>query len=119
MFDDPRKALNRLETRLLIADEENDEFERFYSDVYDEFDPEDGEEERGGYYPLFRNYANGYGRDLAYAPEEEPEEVLMDEDRYEPARPGRKSNPGLAIVACTECIAVAAVMIYGVIRLLL
>ena len=119
MFDNPRTELRRLEDRLLTAEPQDEDFERFYSEIDDEFDWVDEEEDYGGYQPLFRNFANGYGRNFVEDTGFEDTEVYaMEADRYEPAQPRKKHGRGLAFWACTECLAITAVMVYFIIRLL-
>lgn len=67
MFDNPDQELKRLEDQLLKAEMTDEEFERFYDDIFEEFaDPalkaqhnEDLLE--GSPVGNVRNYANGYG----------------------------------------------------------
>ena len=44
MFDDPQKELKRLEEQLLKQGMNDEEFERFYRDIYAEFGPVEGEQ---------------------------------------------------------------------------
>ena len=69
MFDDPNKELKRLEDQLLRSEMTDEEFERFYDELYDEFGPQedktDDVEDLLADSPArtVRNFANGYGRE--------------------------------------------------------
>lgn len=68
MFDDPKKELKRLEDQLLAAEMSDEDFERFYDEIYEEFGDkkprQTREEDLGDLLddvPQVRNYSNGYG----------------------------------------------------------
>lgn len=82
MFDDPRKALNRLQQELL---EEEAEYEEEYLSEDDWLDEEIAEakamlgmDEDEDEPEVYRNYANGYGYLNA---EEEDEEIVVDDTK--------------------------------------
>ena len=100
MFDDPKKELRELEGQLLAAetkDEETGEFRGIPEDPND---------------PPIRNFANGYGRAVPSQPEVPAEEPEL------PAQAPRKDPRGLVILACAECVAIAAVAVYWFFRFL-
>ena len=74
MIDNPNKELKRLEDELLRSEMTDEEFERFYDELYDEFGPEEEEPEEmedllaGSPVNNVRNYANGYGRETQARP---------------------------------------------------
>lgn len=71
---------------------------------------EDGEQVRDAQEPeIFRNFSNGYGRDLQQTQSGEPEETTSRED---------KINIGLMIAASALCLGIIGVMIYWSVRFL-
>ena len=167
MFDDPKKELKRLEEQLLAAEMHDDEFERFYDEIYAEFGQQEPVREEELYGILndtpvtpsygfhaapasleqqprpVRNYANGYGQEAVpqqprrqpvhpqptYPQQAAPRQTypagdfagvpLLDDDRFVEVKPKQKSLRGLVILACAECIGIAAVVIYWIIRFML
>lgn len=122
MFDDPKKELERLEEELLAADNKDDEFERFYADIFDEFGAQP-KAEKPAAQPLKegRNYANGYGtRPEKAAPrKEETAEDYQDTDRRSvPVRKKKKGNGGLVLLAILECLGIIGVVLWWVLRIL-
>ena len=129
MFDRPDRELQRLEEELLRSEMTDDEFETLYDEIYEEFGPE--EEDFLADSPVnpvrIRNYANNYGRT------EQPRNPAprgyrtgtapayggeMDDSRYV-AKPGKeKSLTGLVITACLECLAIAGVVLWWLLRIL-
>ena len=109
MFDNPKKELERLEQQLLAAetdygefeeaeDEESEEFDRVYADIYDEF----GREEP---YEMDEELQSMFSRSAGYE-----ETCVMDEDRYVPAR--KKSFRGLVTVAILLPLTVIAFVVW-------
>ena len=91
MFDDPRKALNRLQQELLEEEEEYEEEYLSEDEWLDEeiaeakamlgMDEADDEDDP----VIYRNFANGYGRPARYREEsvddEEEEEIVVDDTK--------------------------------------
>ena len=98
MFDDPKKELRELEGQLLAAETKDEETGEFYGIPEDPSDP-----------PI-RNFANGYGRAVPSRPPVT--------DPVLPEEPQKKEPRGLVILACAECVAIAAVAVYWFIRFL-
>ena len=122
MFDDPKKELERLEEELLAADKKDDEFERFYADIFDEFGTEPKVEETAPQpQKSGRNYANGYGTrpEKAEPRKAETAEDYQDTDRRSaPARKKKKGNGGLVLLACLECLGIIGVVLWWVLQIL-
>ena len=97
MFDDPQKELKRLEEELLKEGMEDEEFERFYHDVFEEFGP--GEEEQP-----------------APAPVKKPKSTYADTPRaVAPQKP--KSVRGLVITVCLEAAGIVAIVAWWLMRI--
>ena len=92
MFDDPRKALNRLQQELLEEEEDYEEEYLSEDDWLDDeiaeakamlgMDEEDDEDDP----EIYRNFANGYGRpprarEEYWDDEDEEEEILVDDTK--------------------------------------
>ena len=107
MFDDPQKELKRLEEELLKK-EADDDFERFYQDIYEEFGPVEEEEE-----PV-RNHANHYGNAVPKA----KTSTYADTPRAVAPPKKDKGVRGLMITICLECVGIAAVVLWWVLRIL-
>ena len=105
MFDDPKKELQQLEEQLLALEQDED-FERFYEDIYSEF----GEEPVGKETRM---------QDLKPEPPKRPRSnTYSDSTRY--AAPVKKDNTirNLTILACVETLGIVAVVLWWVMRLL-
>lgn len=75
MFDNPNQELKRLEDELLKAEMTDEEFERFYDDLFEEFGPVKEKDEdllEGSPVNTVRNYANGYGSQTRPAAQQRP-----------------------------------------------
>lgn len=146
MFDNPDQELKRLEDQLLKAEMTDEEFERFYDDLYDEFGPEEDHEDLLKDSPVnnVRNYANGYGAKPrpAQARPSQPRQSqpqnrpVGKQTQQRPAQQGRfqQSAPGgsrymtptrkdnsirvLTITACAECAGIVGVVLWWLIRFL-
>ena len=99
MFDDPQKELKRLEEQLLQNDMDDDEFERFYQDVFEEFGADEAQEQP-------RAVAKAKTSTYADAP------------RAVAPKKKDKSIRNLAIVIFLECMGIAAVVLWWVLRIL-
>ena len=100
MFDDPQKELKRLEEQLLKDEMNDDEFERFYHEIFEEFG---AGEERERPRAVASNAKSGAYKDTprAVAPKKK-----------------RKGVRGLLIFICLELLGIAAVVLWWVQRLL-
>ena len=101
MFDDPKKALQRLEEELLKHDQKDDEFEQFYQDIFREFG--EPEEER------------------AVAPEEKksaPRNMTYTDTPRAVAAAPKKSNKGLVILLLIEIAGILGVAGYWLMKFL-
>lgn len=129
MFDDPKKELQRLEDELLKAEMNDEEFERFYSDLYEEFGPKEEDLLAGSPAKKVRNYANGYGQ--TNQPKQpgavrqsgngqKPASRPTYSDSHRSAAPAKKEKgiKGLVITACCLSLAIVAIVIYWIIFLL-
>ena len=83
MFDDPKKELQRLEEELLKYEQKDDDFEKFYQDIFSEF----GEAEEPRAVAPQEMHADNFPRNMTYA----------DAPRAVAAAP-KKSNKGLVIL---------------------
>ena len=132
MFDNPKKELERLEQQLLAAEaheQEEEDFESLYEEIYDEFGREEPYEvddelkQMLNYSDIpIRNHANNYGnpqQDLSQrsAGFEAEKDYYMDSDRYVPM-PKKKGIKGLLVLACIEAVAVIALAAWWLGRLL-
>ena len=102
MFDDPKKELQRLEEELLKFEEKDDEFERFYQDIFREF----GEQEESRAVAPQAKKANA-PRNMTYA----------DTPRAVAAEP-KKSNKGLVILLLIEIAGILGVAGYWLMKFL-
>jgi hypothetical protein len=98
MFDDPQKELKRLEEELLKSSAEDEEFERFYQDIFDEFGPT--EDERTPVAPVKKRRSTYADAPRAVAPKK------------------KKSIKGLVITICLELAGIAAVALWWLLRIL-
>lgn len=115
MFDNPKKELQRLEKKLLEADMSDEEFEEFYSEIYDEFGP--GDEDLTKDLPV-RNYSNNYGRPAKPAPKKPQPNTYTDSSRAMAPVKKEKGIRGLVILICFEIFGIAAVALWWILRLL-
>ena len=105
MFDDPKKELQELEEQLLALEPDED-FERFYEDIYSEFGEEPMED-------------NARMQDLKVEPPKRPHSnTYSDSKRY--AAPVKKDNSirNLTIIACLETAAIVGIVLWWVLRLM-
>ena len=108
MFDNPKKELEWLEQQLLAAEDdevEEDAIASLCDDIYDEFDAEESYEIDD---ELFSRAAGFDAEEVEY---------YMDSDRYVPA-PKKKSIWGLVIFAITLPLAIIALVLWYLWRLL-
>lgn len=105
MFDDPKKELQQLEEQLLALEPDED-FERFYEEIYGEFG-EDAPEESTQMQNL-----------LVEKPNRAHANTYTDATRY--AAPVKKDNSirNLTILACVETAGIVAVVLWWVLRLM-
>lgn len=96
MFDDPQKELKKLEEQLLKQEMNDEEFERFYRDIYEEFGPVNEE-------PV--------------APVKKKQSTYADAPRAV-APKKKKSVKGLVITVCLESVGILALVMWWVARLL-
>ena len=102
MFDDPKKELQRLEDELLKFDQKDDDFEKFYQDIFREF----GETEEPRAVAPQAKKAN-VPRNMTYA----------DTPRAVAAEP-KKSNKGLVILLLIELAGILGVAGYWLLKFL-
>ena len=102
MFDDPQKELKRLEEQLLKT-ETDDDFEQFYQDIFEEFGtPEEVQPAPKRVNPAPKAKVSTYAdTPRAVAPPKQD-----------------KSIRNLGIVIFAECLGIAAVALWWVLRLL-
>ena len=103
MFDDPKKELERLEEELLKHEQKDEEFERFYADIFQEFGT--AEEPRAEVPEKKRSAAAP--RNMTYA--DTPRAVA-------PAK--KKSNKGLLILLGIEVAGILGVAGYWLVKFL-
>jgi len=103
MFDDPKKELERLEEELLKYEQKDEEFERFYADIFQEF----GEPEEPRAVAPEKKRSAAAPRNMTYA--DTPRAVA-------PAK--KKSNKGLVILLCMELIGILGVAGYWLAKFL-
>lgn len=122
MFDDPNKE------QMLNKHMTDEEFERFYDEIFDEFGPKDRQEEHRKEAPArnVRNYANGYG---SQPRQSAPRRYQtggpaayggnLDEEQPRAAAPAKeKGIRGLVILACAECLGIVGVVLWWMLRIL-
>ena len=111
MFDNPKKELERLEEELLAAEATDEEFDEIVDEIMEEFATNDESLE-----PPVRNFSNDYGK---AAPEPSiPVTEYSDVVRSVPAEPPQKSGTGLKILICLECLGIAAIIAWWLLRIL-
>ena len=99
MFDDPQKELKRLEEQLLKQEMNDEEFERFYQAIYEEFGPADDE------------------KPAAAPVKPKPKSTYADAPRaVAPKKP--KSIRGLVITVCLESAGIIAILGYWLMKFL-
>ena len=103
MFDDPKKELQRLEEELLKHDQKDDEFEKFYQEIFREFGTP---EETRAVAPEKKSPATS-PRKMTYA--DAPRAV---------APAPKKSNKGLVILLCIEIAGILGVAGYWLMKFL-
>ena len=131
MFDDPKKELERLEEELLAAEAPDDEFEQMYSEILEEFgekEPTTDEEYLRDMMtePPVRNHANGYGtrpvqnRSASANPRPAVRPNVYEDTaaRSVPAPKKSKVNRNLMIAICVECLGIAGVVVWWMLRLM-
>ncbi len=102
MFDDPKKELQMLEEELLRSEEKDEDFERFYSEIYAEF----GDQTQNS------TAAQPHRTQPRKAPAHTPD------SRYVPAPPKKKGIRGLVILACLETLGIVGVVLWWVLKIL-
>ena len=122
MFDDPKKELRALEDQLLAAERnnetaelDNEQFEELYDEILEEFGPKEESDPAPmpPADPPIRNFANGYGKgNVHQSLGHDGDEILPDDAPVESA----KGIRGLVILACLECMAIAGLAVYWVLR---
>ena len=108
MFDDPQKEMKKLEEQLLKKEMDDSEFEQFYREIYEEFGP--AEEEA----PVVRNHANHYGNAAPKA----KASTYADAPRAVAPKKKEKGIRGLLITICLECVGIAAIVLWWILRIL-
>jgi len=104
MFDDPQKELKKLEEQLLKQEMNDEEFERFYQGIFEEFGP--GDEEAA-----------------APAAPQQPVRKVAKPSTYADApravAPKKKKGvKGLVITVCLESVGIIALVLYWVLQIL-
>ena len=103
MFDDPQKELKKLEEQLLKQEMNDEEFERFYQDIFEEFGPVD-EEAVAPVAP--KQPVKKAPKPSTYA--DTPRAV---------APKKKKGVKGLVITVCLESIGIIALTLYWVLQI--
>ena len=98
MFDDPQKELKKLEEQLLTLETKDEEFERFYREIYEEFGP--ATQEKPAAAPVKKKQSTYADAPRAVAPKK------------------KKSIKGLVITVCLESVGIIALAMYWIMRLL-
>ena len=117
MFDDPKKELQELEGQLLAAEDAPEKSDETYESILEEYAPRENPDSAAVSTdePLIRNFANGYGRAVPNEPLGTDGDEILAEDEPAPAQKGVK---GLVILACLECLGIAAIAVYWVMNFL-
>jgi hypothetical protein len=97
MFDDPQKELKRLEEQLLKT--EDDDFEQFYQKIFEEFGPVEEQEQPA-------------------AVQKKKTSTYADIPRAVAPKKKGKGVRGLLILICLECLGIAGVILWWVLRLI-
>ena len=103
MFDDPKKELQRLEDELLKFEQKDDDFEKFYQDIFREF----GESEEPHAVAHEVKSPATTPRKMTYA--DTPRAVA-------PAK--KQSNKGLVILLCVEIAGILGIAGYWLLKFL-
>lgn len=105
MFDDPKKELQELEDQLLALEPDED-FERFYEDIFQEFGTEPTEEQTH-----MKNLLDEF-------PIQKQTGTYVDNSRF--AEPVKKDNSirNLTIVACLETLGIIGIVLWWLLRLM-
>ena len=103
MFDNPQKELKRLEEELLKDQLPEDEFEKFYQEIYEEFGSAE-EESTSDTVPV----RAAVTRINTYS----------DAPRAVAPKKKDKSIRNLTIAVCLECVGIAAIVLWWVLRIL-
>jgi len=98
MFDDPQKELKKLEEQLLTLDNKDEEFERFYREIYEEFGPVT-EEQPAAAAPVKKKQSTYADAPRAVAPKK------------------KKGVKGLVITVCLESVGILVLAAYWIMRL--
>ena len=113
MFEDPKNELKELEGRMLAAEKSEepsmlgDDFETLFNEIKAEYGSRNDE-------PPIRNFANGYGRNVAPAaprPAPAPAPAPVPEPR-------KKRHAGLGFLIFLEIVVLAAVIGFWALYLL-
>ena len=97
MFDNPQKELKKLEEQLLTLENKDEEFERFYREIYEEFGP--ATEEKPAAAPVKKKQSTYADAPRAVAPKK------------------KKSVKGLVITVCLESVGIIVLAAYWIMRL--
>ena len=109
MFDDPKKELVRLE-ELLLEEEKDEDFERFYSDIFAEFGADSEEDAEEPQQP-------SESRNAAARPAPR-KNTYSDTTRSVPAVKKDHSIRNLGILAILETAGIVALVLWWILRIL-
>ena len=102
MFDDPQKELKKLEEELLKQEMNDEEFERFYHDVFEEFGPDEEDDTPAA----------------AKQPEKKATKPSTYADTPRAVAPKKKKGiKGLLITVCLESVGIIALVLWWVLRI--
>lgn len=120
MFDDPNKELKRLEEQLLAAKESDAAFEKFYSEIYKEYGPKRTNENLVRDVPKRSAQASRPAQTTRPSQASRPAQSRAAAGTYADHRPAKKETGigGLAALVCFECLGIAAVVLWWVVRIL-
>jgi len=111
MIHDPRKTMEQLEEQLHVAENVDDEFERFYSDLYKEF----------GQKPVKEEPAEDMLSDVPVrripGPYDPPTARPDYADQHRAVRKD-KDIPKLMLLICLELLGIAGIVAWWIFRLL-
>lgn len=115
MFDDPKKELKRLEEELLAVENSDEAFERFYSEIYDEFGKQKGTGDLTDDLPVRKKPAAAA---VQRQPAPSAQNAYDDQSSYVPRTKNEKGVGGLAALVCFECLGIAAIVLWWLLRIL-
>ena len=111
MINDPKKALEQLEAQLQRAEQTDDDFERFYSELYKEF----------GQKPAKEEHVEDLLTDVPVRRIPGPYDAPASRSDYaDQQRTVRKDKdiPKLMLLICLECLGIAGIVAWWIFRLL-